>query len=137
MGLDISASNNDYMRFNWGGCGAFQDWCCQNQLTNPFIAWNGDNSGSELNLKDNKEHIKMAKAWMKKFKEKYPGLVSDLKPGQRTQIFVWDVWPWEHPEDTQKKIIKRISDNFELGQGAAWYRMLQGAIKNKAIIGYY
>lgn len=136
MGLDITSSNNDYMRFNWSGCTAFLNWCDSNKLPEPFIAWTGDNSGDELNLHDNKKHIKMAKEWMKKFKEKYPQLVTKQKPGQKTQLLIWGIWPWKKENENIEETKKRIADNFELGQAVAWYNMLQEAIKNKTIISY-
>jgi len=136
MGLDIMASNNDYMRFNWTGSCEFMNWCVSNELPEPFIAWGGDNSGDELNLADNNDHIKKAKEWMKTFKKAYPALVTEDKPGKRLQNFVWGVWPWNRDNDTIESLNKRIQDNYYLGEAAAWYRMLQGAIKNKAIITY-
>lgn len=75
MGLDMSSANN-YIRANWSGVRAFNVWCAEVGLPEPFPGWNGGNMESMYW----KDHAKDWEEWRKAFAEKFPHLVSEYGP---------------------------------------------------------
>lgn len=133
MGLDVANNLFGNFHLNWAGTRWFSNWCGQNGLPDPFIAWGGDNSGDECRLgAGEKVNSAKAKAWCKVLEETYPD-IAEMGRSLLAQP-AGDVYEYLHPANLDPDLSKT---EWERRAVACWYAILRHGIERGDTLQYW
>ena len=130
MGLDVANRLFGNFHLNWAGTRWFSNWCEQNGLPDPFIAWGGDNSGDQCRLgAGEKVNSARAKAWCKALDETHPDL-AEMGRGLLAQPPV-DLHAYLCPEPRLGLL------EWERRAIACWYAILRHGLESGDTLEYW